>query len=171
MRKRSKKPSAKPRRSADPPRVKKSRAETPSAQRINCFISHSSKDWEFAERIEKMLGDHGIEAYLSFDEIVPGRAWRAEVGAALERCQWILLILSADARKSEFVLEEIGYALSKSKKFAGRIIPLWYRGIRKFPREWYPLEAVQHVDFRESFDAGCEQLLRIWKIPHRPDVT
>jgi TIR domain len=136
-----------------------------SAKPVICFISHSSKDAEFAESIEQVLGDHGVEAYLSFSHMKGGRPWMAEVGAALDRCQWVLLILSADARKSANVDDEIGAALVMDK-FRGRIIPLWHRGRKLMNTNWYPLLRVHHVDFRKSFDDGCEQLLSVWGIPY-----
>lgn len=130
------------------------------------FLSHSSLDAKFAERLAAMLREHGIPLWYSPTEILGAQQWHDEIGAALARCDWFVIILSPSAVKSEWVRRELLFALNElryrdEQRYRDRIAPLLIRtcNIRKLS---WTLSSFQHIDFRRSFSEGARQLLRIW---------
>jgi len=124
------------------------------------FLSHSSKDRRFALRLAQVLQDHGLPLWYSPTEIVGAQQWIGEIGAALERCDWFVLVLSPNAIRSEWVAAELGYALCE-KRYENRIVPVLYRQC-KLQGGFWPLARVQCVDLREGFTEGWRELLAVW---------
>ena len=85
--------------------------------------------------------------------------WHDEIGAALRRCDWFVLVLSPHAVESKWVKRELLYSLQQDR-FAGRIAPLMYRHCSCDDLSW-TLSQMQMVDFTGGFDNGCRDLLRI----------
>ncbi|MGD0089571.1 MAG: toll/interleukin-1 receptor domain-containing protein [Planctomycetota bacterium] len=127
------------------------------------FLSHSSRDRVFADRLVSLLRSHGVRVWYSRTHIRGAQQWHDEIGRALARCDWFLLVLSPHSVKSLWVKRELLYALQK-KRYEERIIPLLYKKCRYEKLSW-TLDASQFVPFASGFDAGCEQLLRIWGLP------
>lgn len=57
------------------------------------FISHASPDRAFVERLVAMLGRHGVPFWYSDTNIQGGQQWHDEIGAALRRCDWVVVCL------------------------------------------------------------------------------
>jgi hypothetical protein len=133
---------------------------------LNCFVSHSNKDELFVERFISVLARHGIDGWYSSRRILPGQQWHDEIGRALARCDWFLLILTPDAVESRWVKHELLYALDNAPFKDGRIIPLLYRTCdwRKLS---FTLGSFQMIDFRKGIQAGYQKLLRVWNIEFR----
>ncbi len=94
--------------------------------------------------------------------------WHDEIGKALGRCDWFLLILSPAAVRSMWVKRELRYAL-KAKRYNDRIIPVLLRPCDYGELSW-TLDAIQMIDFSKNFEQGCRTLFRIWKREYRPDA-
>ena len=75
------------------------------------FLSHSSKDRKVAQRLAAILRVHGVPVWYSATNLLGAQQWHDEIGAALERCDWILVLLSPQATQSEWVKRELCYAL------------------------------------------------------------
>ena len=86
--------------------------------------------------------------------------WHDEIGAALARCDWFVLVLSPHAVKSEWVRREVLFVLN-DPRYTGRIVPLIARKCDSKKLSW-TLGAFQHIDFTKSFTSGCRELLLIW---------
>ena len=77
------------------------------------FVSHSSEDREFIEsRIIDSFEQHGIVAWYSQDSIQFGEKWQPKLIAALEKCEWFIVILSEAAIASEWVQAEVKLAFT-----------------------------------------------------------
>ena len=61
------------------------------------FLSHSSKDEAFASRIAGTLSRHGLKVFYSRKSIRGAQQWHDEIGQALSRCNWFLIVLSPAA--------------------------------------------------------------------------
>ena len=72
------------------------------------------------------------------------------------------MILTPDAVSSKWVKRELLFSLQQDR-FDGRIAPILYRSCDHDELSW-TLASLQMVDFREDFDQGCRNLLRIWGI-------
>ena len=130
------------------------------------FLSHSSKDRAFAERLVGVLRRRGIPVWYSKTDIRGSQQWHDEIGRALERCDWFVVVLSPDAVGSIWVRRELMYCLQQNR-FEERIAPLLYRSCDYRKLSW-TLPQIQIIDFTGEFDDGCRELLRIWGVGYVP---
>lgn len=130
------------------------------------FVSHSHADQPFAERLVGVLRQHRIPFWYSDAHIRGAQQWHDEIGRALQRCDWFALVLSPDSVASRWVKRELLYALEQ-ERFDGRIVPLLYRACDSEQLSW-TLPQLQSIDFSDSFDGGCRELLRIWNVDYAP---
>lgn len=130
------------------------------------FLSYSSVDREFANRIAELLRRHYVPVWHSPTSIAGGQHWHDEIGDALERCDWFVILLSPDSVKSVWVKRELVFALEE-KRYNKRIVPVVFRACNYRQLSW-TLSSRQLVDFIEDFDSGYRALLRIWGIGFRP---
>ncbi len=68
------------------------------------FVSHSHADQPFAERLLGVLRHHRIPFWYSDTHISGAQQWHDEIGNALQRCDWFILVLSPDSVASIWVL-------------------------------------------------------------------
>lgn len=129
------------------------------------FLSHSSKDREIATEIAEVIRSHGIPVWYSKTNIVGAQEWHDEIGAALKRCNWFVLVLSPSALRSAWVKNELLFALNQ-RRFKNRIVPLLYKSC-KYERLSWTLSNFQIIDFRESSQDGYRELLRVWGLGYK----
>ena len=126
------------------------------------FLSHSSADRTFTTALADVLRRHGIPVWYSDTNIRGAQQWHDEIGTALTRCDWLVLVLSPDAVTSKWVKRELLFSLQQDR-FDGRIVPILHRPCRHDELSW-TLTQLQMVDFQNDFDQGCRKLLRVWGI-------
>jgi hypothetical protein len=126
------------------------------------FLSHANRDHRFASWLKDELQRQGVRAWYSETQIVGAQQWHDEIGKALDRCDWFLLVLSPSAVRSTWVKRELLFAL-ESSHFNRRIIPVIFRPCAMKKLSW-TLSSMQQVDFTQSRTAGLTELLRIWDI-------
>jgi hypothetical protein len=131
------------------------------------FLSHSDRDRPFVTRIATILRRHGIPVWYSRTNIRGAQQWHDEIGAALRRCDWFVLILSPNAVESVWVKRELLFSLQQNR-FADRIIPALYQPC-DYERLSWTLSLLQMVDFTQPFDQGCRDLLRVWGVGYRAE--
>jgi hypothetical protein len=76
----------------------------------SCFISYSSKDQEFAERLHADLQHKGVRCWYAPKDIRGGRKVHEQIDQAIRRHERLLLILSTYSMQSEWVKTEIAQA-------------------------------------------------------------
>lgn len=130
------------------------------------FISHSSKNATFVSRLEKTLTGQAIKSFVSKTNIRGAQQWHDEIGAALKRCDWFLLVLSPQSVRSTWVKHELIYAL-QANQYKERIVPIFYKECDTDLLSW-TLSAIEWIDFRRHFGEGCQQLFRIWQLNYSP---
>jgi hypothetical protein len=126
------------------------------------FLSHASADRRLADRVISSLRGYGIKVWYSKTSLRGAQAWHDEIGKALKRCDWLVVLLTPAATKSEWVKREVTYALIE-KRYRNRIIPALVRNCRHQKLSW-TLAGMQMVDFRNGFQAGVAGLLAAWHI-------
>jgi TIR domain len=124
------------------------------------FLSHASADRRTAERIVAELRRCGIKVWYSRTNLRGAQAWHDEIGKALGRCDWLVVILTPAAVRSEWVRREVTYALIQ-KRYRERIVPLLVKPCRHRRLSW-TLAGLQMVSFRRSFRVGVADLLKVW---------
>jgi hypothetical protein len=132
------------------------------------FLSHASANRPFAARLAAALDYARLRVWYSSTSIVGARQWHDEIGEALQRCDWFLLVLSPASVRSPWVKRELLFALN-DRRFENRIVPVKYREC-DWKRLSWTLDAIQIVDFSHGFDAGWDELSRIWPLP-RPGAA
>jgi TIR domain len=128
------------------------------------FLSHSSKNVSFTQRLARVLADHGVNSFLSKENIRGAQEWHDEIGAALKRCDWFLVVLSPQSVQSRWVKHELIYAL-RENRYRKRIVPVLYKACDADRLSW-TLSAFQW-NFRKDFHQGCRQLLGTWRLNYR----
>lgn len=124
------------------------------------FLSHSTADQVFVGKVALLLRKNGIRVWYSRHHLVGSDRWHDEIGRALRRCDWFLVVLSKNSVASMWVRREVVFAL-KQRRFQTRIIPLLYKDCSPDRLSW-ALDDSQMVDFRKGFEAGANKLLKMW---------
>lgn len=130
------------------------------------FLSHSSRDRQFATEVAEELRRHGIPVWYSQTNIMGAQQWHDEISDALQRCDWFVLVLSSNAVKSEWVKHELLFALNH-RQYRKRIVPLLYKNCKYEKLSW-TLSNFQIVDFTWSAENGYRELLRVWGLGYKP---
>jgi hypothetical protein len=143
----------------------------PLAQRSKreVFLSHSSSDRSFLIRLARMLRQHRIKYWYSAAHIAGAKQWHDEIGRALARCEWFLVVLTPHSVRSAWVKRELLFALNQDR-YNERIIPILRKPCQYSSLSW-TLPEFQLVDFTGNFDLGCRQLLNIWGLEYNPSRT
>ena len=82
----------------------------------SCFISYSSKNHEFAERLYADLQVKGVRCWFAPHEGQAGRKLHEQIDAAIRVHEKLLLILSAESMQSEWVKTEIKKAAKRQAR-------------------------------------------------------
>jgi len=130
------------------------------------FLSHSSVDRSIADEVADLLRRHGIPLWYSPTEIRGAQQWHDEIGDALKRCDWFVVLLSPNSVVSPWVKRELMFAL-KEQRYADKIIPVLIEPCDPDQLSW-TLSALQLVNFTDDFENGGRELLRVWGIGYRP---
>ena len=127
-------------------------------------MAHASRDRGFAGKLAEDLRQHGIPTWFSERSIAGAQRWLAEIGEALGRCDWMIVILTPAAIKSYWVGEEVTFALGE-RRYRKRIIPLLVKNCEPKKLVW-TLANVQAISAR-PYKNGLRKLLAIWGIRYR----
>jgi hypothetical protein len=131
------------------------------------FISHSSRDRVFVEKVVTVLRGHRIAYWYAPKNIVGAQQWQDEIGRALRECNWFLLVLSENARRAKWVKRELAYAL-ENNRYNERILSIVKQQGDYTTLSW-TLSSFQQVDFTGGFETACIDLLRVWGIEYHPE--
>jgi len=120
------------------------------------FISHSSKDNAWAERIATWLREQGYEGiFLDFDPkdgIPTGRDWEKELFHQLRRCRAVIALCSKHFNRSQWCISKVAIASNLGKSlFPVQIAPCTAPPL---------LRKVQITRFTEDPDEGFRRLAR-----------
>jgi hypothetical protein len=126
------------------------------------FLSHASKDRRFASRIAAILRNHGVPVWYSETNLLGAQQWHDEIGAALARCDWFVILLSPAATRSKWVKRELLFAL-RTARYEEKIVPVKCKPCDSAKLSW-TLDDFQTVDLTGNFEDGCRSLLRTWGI-------
>jgi hypothetical protein len=125
------------------------------------FISHSTADREWVEReVVQVLESRGVKPWYSRDAVKTATQWEREIVRGLQACDWFLLVASPNAATSEWVKDEVYWAIFHRPEKIITLIKdrcnLWDFHIR-IPR-------LQHIDFQKADAAARKALLDVFRI-------
>jgi uncharacterized protein YjbI with pentapeptide repeats len=84
-------------------------------QFYSCFISHSSKDHDFALRLHDDLQNNGVRCWFAPEDMKIGDPIRPTIDRQIQLRDKLLVILSEDSVKSEWVGDEVEAAIEEEK--------------------------------------------------------
>jgi uncharacterized protein YjbI with pentapeptide repeats len=85
-------------------------------QFYSCFISYSSKDQEFADRLYTDLQNNGVRCWFARHDLPIGARTWDKIDEAIRTRDKVLLILSEDAIGSEWVEDEVTKAFAEERR-------------------------------------------------------
>jgi hypothetical protein len=121
---------------------------------IRLFVSYSSKDQVFVERLANDLKKRDFQTWLDTNDIVPGTNWGDSIQSGLDLTDIMLLIISPEAIASNNVKLEWQYFFDKDKP----IIPIRFKPAN-VP---FQLSRSHYIDFFDSpYDKAFEKLITV----------
>jgi len=115
------------------------------------FISYARENRPLAKQLQRDLLRTGVEVFIDYENIRGGDSLPARISAALDWCNTLILLWSADSMESYYVSQEWGNAFQMQK----RIIPCVFDGSELPPL----LRSLLYLDF-SSYAEGYAQLCR-----------
>jgi len=85
-------------------------------QFYSCFISYSSKDQEFADRLYADLQVRGVRCWFAPEDLKIGDRFRQRIDEAIRLHDKLLLILSEDSVESDWVRDEVESCLERERR-------------------------------------------------------
>lgn len=117
----------------------------------NIFISHCHEDGDFAELLKLRLEKEGFQVWIDTDRLKVGQVWREEIDEAIRKSSAFIVIMTPDARNSEYVTYEWAFAWGVNVK----IFPIQLKKTTFHPR----LESLQYLDFSNRESRPWEKLI------------
>lgn len=82
---------------------------------LNIFVSYSSRDLDKVDALRSELSSTPICVYVAEYSMPPGANINAAIGNSIAQADAFVLVWSQNARESEWVLQELGQAVSLKK--------------------------------------------------------
>ncbi len=124
------------------------------------FVSHSSQDRKFVEReIISKLEKNGIKTWYSKVDIQTASEWHQSIIHGLESCNWFILVMSPRSSNSEWVKDEVHWAIDKRPS---RVIPILMEDCN-FNDFHIRLARIQYIDFRKPTEELTIKLIKTLK--------
>jgi hypothetical protein len=127
----------------------------------SCFISHSSKDAKFAQKLAVRLRQQGIRVWYAPEDILPGEKIYDQVKKAISSFDRLLIILSQASMTSAWVQTELSSAIARERQERKRVL---------FPIALVSIETIkQWVCFDSDSGTDIARELRSYHIPDLSD--
>ena len=127
----------------------------------SCFISHSSQDKDFVEKLNEYLRLNGVHVWYAPENLLPGEKIYDQIKRAIGSFDKLLLVLSEDSIKSNWVATEIINAKQKEEQEGNQVLfPVAITSMEKI-KSW------QYFDSDSGKDVAKE--MREYFIPDLSD--
>lgn len=104
------------------------------------FISHSTKDFGFVNHIKYWLNRNLIDTYIFEEDSQPGTRVYEKIVKAIDTSECVLAIMTVDGSRSQWVRDEIVYAIGKKKL----VIPIVEEGVQIIGF----LEGIEYISYK-----------------------
>jgi uncharacterized protein YjbI with pentapeptide repeats len=126
----------------------------------SCFISHSHKDNDFANRLHSRMQQEHLRVWFAPEDVKGGRHLIDQIDRAIRVYDKLLLVLSHDSLESEWVITEIRKALRIEKAAGSR---------KLFPIRLVDMRTIQAWECFDS-DSGTDLAVEVRKY-YIPDFS
>ncbi len=104
---------------------------------MQIFLSYNASDKELAADLARGLSKLGFRVWFADQDLLPGDNWSLHIGQALETCDAMVVLVSAQSAKSRWQSREVQYALASSQ-YRGRVISVLVPPTSRIPSESVP---------------------------------
>jgi TIR domain len=108
---------------------------------MQVFLSYDRADRAFAKALSAELIRRGLSVWRGEEEVLPGDNWALQVGEALKKSKAMVVLVSPDSMRSNWVRREIEYALG-DLHYKERLFPVLVRPTDDVP--WILRELKMH---------------------------
>ncbi len=122
----------------------------------SCFISHSTADKAFADRLHADLQAKGVRCWYAPHDMKGGQKIHVQIGEAIRTHEKLLLILSESSINSEWVKQEITKAKKREDREGKRVL---------FPISLIEYSKIQEWEFPDSKGRDLAEEIRLYYIP------
>lgn len=125
-----------------------------SGKPLSFFIAYSRQDYQVMRRVRDWLRAAGFDVWSDEDLTIGSIDWQRSVQRAIDAADYLLVLLSPDARESPWVAAEIHYARTQNIK----VLPLLTRGSLN---ESTPFSVIQMrvIDITGNFESAMARLI------------
>lgn len=116
------------------------------------FISYKHEDSDFAEILRNRVEKAGFKTWVDTDGLPAGEDWRAEIDQAIKGAFALIVIMTPEAKASEYVTYEWSFAWGAQVK----VIPVL---LKHTPLLHPRLEALQYLDFSNFATRPWDKLI------------
>ncbi len=132
------------------------------------FLSYSSIDKPFVEKLAKDLDRLGINVWYDNYEIKVGDSILWKVDEGIREAEYLGIVISKEAWESEWVTTEISAAWQKQvKQKRNFVLPIYYREC-EIPLF---LRGIKYADFRRDYQTGLSDLAKVFGIKKLDVIT
>lgn len=130
-------------------------------------ISYSRADLSFViSHLVEVCRETGYEPWYDVEGVGAGDQWERKILESLSESRWLLLVMSPDSAKSEWVKDELHAAFGEA---AISVIPLMWKDCRALDFH-IRLPRLQQIDFRKDIQSAREELRRRLSRVEQPSV-
>jgi hypothetical protein len=104
---------------------------------MRVYISHASSDSLLARTLASGLEEAGLDVWRSEEHLYPGENWARAIDEGLRGSNAMIVLLTPDSIRSQWVLSEASFALSQ-RDYKDRFIPVVIGDPALLPREEIP---------------------------------
>jgi len=136
----------------------------------SCFISYSSKDKQFADRLHADLQAKNIRCWYALEDLIIGDKFRTRIEESIRIYDKVMIVFSENSIQSAWVEDEVEAGLERERKNPGSLILLPIRldaAIMETKQAWAAsLRRTRHIgDFSNwknhgAYQKSFERLLR-----------
>lgn len=132
------------------------------------FLSHTSIDKPFVEKLARDLQRLGIRVWYDKYEIKVGESILWKIDEGIRSSEYLGIVISREAWESEWVKTEIASAWQKQVKQKGNfVLPIYYREC-EIPLF---LSSLKYADFRTDYQSGLSDLAKVFGIRELDVIT
>lgn len=143
----------------------------------SCFISYSSKDKDFADRLYADLQAKAIRCWYAPEDLRTGDKFRARIEESIRIYDKVMIVLSENSIQSTWVEEEVEAALERERQHPDSLVLFPIRlddAVMEAKQAWAAsLRRIRHIgDFSDwknhnAYQRALERLLRDLKSQSR----
>ena len=123
------------------------------------FVSYSRRNRTFAERLARDLSDAGLDVWVDFRQIHAGEMWEQEIYRGIERSDMVIVCLSPDAVRSEWVQREANTARELDKIILPVMAIDSLAELQQEPALQWMLK-IHFIIFENNYETAFPELLR-----------